>query len=62
MRPLFTILEMCAAACFCRVAAQDIPQRLTVSNGNAASWDNPYPSACLDARTLSFPMRGIPRP
>ena len=39
-----------------------IPRRLTVSNGNAANWDNPYPSAYLDARTLSFPMRGIPRP
>ena len=39
-----------------------IPQRLKISNGNAANWDNPYPSAYLDARTLSFPMRGIPRP
>ena len=39
-----------------------IPRRLTISNGNAANWDNPYPSAYLDARTLSFPMRGIPRP
>ena len=39
-----------------------IPQRLTICNGNAANWDNPYPSAYLDARTLSFPMRGIPRP
>ena len=39
-----------------------IPHRLKISNGNAANWDNPYPSAYLDARTLSFPMRGIPRP
>ena len=39
-----------------------IARRLSVSNGNAANWDNPYPSAYLDARTLSFPMRGIPRP
>ena len=39
-----------------------IPRRLTISNGNAVNWDNPYPSAYLDARTLSFPMRGIPRP
>lgn len=39
-----------------------IPRRLKINNGNAANWDNPYPSAYLDARTLSFPMRGIPRP
>ena len=39
-----------------------IPRQLTISNGNAANWNNPYPSAYLDARTLSFPMRGIPRP
>ena len=39
-----------------------VPRRLSVNNGNAANWGNPYPSAYLDARTLSFPMRGIPRP
>ena len=39
-----------------------VPRRLSVNNGNAANWDNPYPSAYLDARTLSFPMRGCPRP
>ena len=39
-----------------------VPRQLSISNGNAANWGIPYPSAYLDARTLSFPMRGCPRP
>ena len=30
-------------------------QHFTISNGSAGSWGVPYPSAFLDARTLSFP-------
>ena len=29
----------------------------SISNGSAGSWGVPYPSAFLDARTLSFPTR-----
>ena len=30
-------------------------QHFTISNGSAGNWGVPYPSAFLDARTLSFP-------
>lgn len=30
-------------------------KHITISNGSAGTWGVPYPSAFLDARTLSFP-------
>ena len=31
-------------------------KNFSISNGNAGNWGVPYPSAFLDARTLSFPV------